>query len=374
MSTSCLIDYGDPTDVMGDQMLNRGLSAEHKYMLGWIPASEVRTVTTGTETIALTASENPLVAGSTELIHVRAADGTLFAVDRRASLGYDAGIAGVWIRQVTTANTDDTELLRSSALAAGGAFTSAAHGITVETLSDRGETASIRVCVGPCAGAVSGQTVSGRIAARNIVTGAKTAKVNASVTLTIPAGHGVAAGHTVIVSTYASGIRGRVACRDSLGNVYGVNVNSSDGQRLIVCSANAKAGLPPGATITIGYPVFAGSAVASANDFSGIRAVARADVTSARGARTASVDSGGAARTRASGEIVFGVVIHRGVPGFKPSPGYTSVGAVAYLSGNARLTINPEFKVVASVGAFELRGILTSAQQWRAAVVTFIRG
>ena len=45
---------------MGDPSLNHGYSAEHKYMLGWIPASEVRTVTTGTATIALTASENPL--------------------------------------------------------------------------------------------------------------------------------------------------------------------------------------------------------------------------------------------------------------------------------------------------------------------------
>ena len=48
LSPGCLIDYGDPTDVMGDPTLNRGFSAEHKYMLGWIPASEVRTVTTGT--------------------------------------------------------------------------------------------------------------------------------------------------------------------------------------------------------------------------------------------------------------------------------------------------------------------------------------
>ena len=40
--------------------------------------------------------------GSTELIHVRAADGTLFAIDRRASVGFDAGLSGVWIRQVAT--------------------------------------------------------------------------------------------------------------------------------------------------------------------------------------------------------------------------------------------------------------------------------
>ena len=100
MSAACLVDYGDPTDVMGDPTLDHGYSAEHKYQLGWIPASEVRTVTTGTQTIALTASENPLVAGSTELIHVRAADGTLFAIDRRASVGYDVGLSGVWIRDV----------------------------------------------------------------------------------------------------------------------------------------------------------------------------------------------------------------------------------------------------------------------------------
>ncbi len=82
-AASCLVDYGDPTDVMGGTAANRGYNAEHKYELGWLPASEVKTVTAGTQTIALTASENPLVAGTTELIHVRAADGTLFAIDRR---------------------------------------------------------------------------------------------------------------------------------------------------------------------------------------------------------------------------------------------------------------------------------------------------
>ena len=138
-SASCLIDYGDPTDVMGDPTRNRGYSAEHKYTLGWIPASEVRTVTSGTQTIALTASEDPLVAGSIELIHVRAADGTLYAIDRRASVGYDAGLSGVWIRR---GRVDGDATTPSScgarALGAGQTFTDSVHHVTIKTLTDSG--------------------------------------------------------------------------------------------------------------------------------------------------------------------------------------------------------------------------------------------
>ena len=47
VTAGCVIAYADPTDVMGDPSVNHGFSAEHKFMLGWIPASEVQTVTTG---------------------------------------------------------------------------------------------------------------------------------------------------------------------------------------------------------------------------------------------------------------------------------------------------------------------------------------
>ena len=150
-SAKCLNVYGDPTDVMGDPYSNHGYSAEHKYALGWIPDAEVRTVTSGTQTIPLTASEDPLVAGSIELIHVRATDGTLYAIDRRASVGYDAGLSGVWIRRVASMSTDDTELVRGDALGAGAAFTDLVHHVTIKTVSDSGPRASVRVCVGPCA-------------------------------------------------------------------------------------------------------------------------------------------------------------------------------------------------------------------------------
>ena len=373
VTVGCVNPYADPTDVMGDPSVNHGFSAEHKFMLGWIPASAVQTVTTGARTIALTAAENPLVAGATELIHVRVADGTLFAVDRRASVGFDTGLSGVWIRQVANVGTDDTVLLKGSALKAGQTYTDVAHKITVKTLTDSGKSASIQVCVGPCPVPVTTQKIPVRtkVTTRNIATASKTASANAGIRLVVPPGHGVAAGHTIIVSTYASKAAGPVSCHDSRGNTYGVNVNSRGAQRLIVCSAHASAGLAPGATITIRYPSFDGSTASSANDFSGVRAGAWADKARVAGANRVAVDSGKTTRTTHAAELVFGVVIHRGTPRFSAGPGYTNIGAVAYGSGAARITINPVFKIVSATGAFNVAGKLSATQQWRAAVVTF---
>jgi hypothetical protein len=175
------------------------------------------------------------------------------------------------------------------------------------------------------------------------------------------------------VSTYASRAAGPVSCRDSRGNVYAVNINSVGTQRLIVCSARATAALRPGATITVRYPAFKGSTISSANDFSGIRATARTDRTSVRGADSTVVNSGTSLRTTHAAELVFAVVIHHGAPGFTAGSGYSSVGAVSYLNGDARIAITPVFKIVSSTGAFNVGGRLSSAQQWRAAVVTFFK-
>lgn len=150
IANSCLSEYGDPSDVMGSPYLNHGYNAEHKHRIGWIPAAEVRTVSTGTQTITLTASEDPLVAGSVQLIHLRAADGTMFSIDKRASIGYDAGLSGVWIRRVSAADTVDTALVRSSAYTRGSTFTDLLHHVTVKTLTDGLSKATVRVCVGAC--------------------------------------------------------------------------------------------------------------------------------------------------------------------------------------------------------------------------------
>ena len=382
VSAGCLIDYGDPTDVMGDPSADHGYNAEHKYLLGWIPNAEVRTVTSGSATIALTAAEDPLVAGSTELIHVRAGDGTLFAIDRRASVGYDVGLSGVWIREVADVQTDDTELLTPGALAPGETFTDTAHDVTIKTLTDRGATASIQVCVGPCVASVATQTVSGAsgsIAGQNITTASKTASANANITLTVPSGHAVAAGRTVIVSTSASTVAGPVSCHDSRGDVYRADVDSANvtsvrGQRLIVCAAHVDAELRAGATITIRYPSFDGTTVSTANDFSGLGSSARDDKVSVASANSAAIDSGRTPRTTRPAELVFGVVMHDGGATFTADAGYTHLGGVRYRSANTQITINPEFKIVSSDGAFTVGGTLSSRQQWHAAVVTFFAG
>ena len=377
VSSGCLVEYGDPTDVMGDPTLGHGYSAEHKYMLGWIPAAEVRTVTTGAETIALTASEDPLVPGSTELIHVRAADGTLFAVDRRASVGYDAGIAGVWVRKVASVGTDDTELVRDHALAAGQTFSDPARKVSITTVSDSGRTASIRVCVGSCA-TDSTQYVAAEaaaITARNIATAAKTSTANRAITLTVVAGHGVAAGHTVIVSTYASlGAGGSVMCSDSRGDVYGVNINSLGAERLIVCSAHA-AGRSSAGRDDHG-PV---SGFQRLDPFERQRRLRHPECGPSRPgsrlwARTARPpNSGTTMRTRHTrGSSVFGVVVHCGVSGLTPVSGFRRIGAVTAGSGDALITINPVFKVVSATGVFKVADAGARARQWRAAVVTFI--
>jgi hypothetical protein len=374
MSAGCLVDYGDPTDVMGDPTADHGYSAEHKYQLGWIPASEVRTVTTGTQTIALTAAEHPLVAGSTELIRVRAADGTLFAIDRRASVGFDVGLSGVWIRDVAKAGTDDTELMRSTALTAGETFTDAVHRITIKTVDDRASTASVEVCVGPCVVPIATQTAPAprSITARNIATATKRSSRNTSIELTVPAGRTVLAGRTVIVTTDTTNTAGAVACTDSRGDVYKSDVNSVGARRLIICSAHANATLEPGATITVHYPSFDGAALSTANQFSGLEPSALPDRTSVAHHFSVAINSGTTPPTRRRAELVFGVVVYDGTPTYRAGTGDTHIGDVAVLAGTARLTIVAEFKIVSAVGAFTVTGTLSSPQPWRAAIVTFV--
>lgn len=149
-SPGCLSEYGDTTDVMGTPYFNRGYNAEHKRRIGWLPPWTVRTVAKGTKTIALTASTNPDAAGSIQLIRLRATDGTVYAIDRRASVGYDTGLSGVWIRRLSATSTVDTALVRSSALGPGMAYNDPVHRVTIKTLTDSGPRAMVRVCVGPC--------------------------------------------------------------------------------------------------------------------------------------------------------------------------------------------------------------------------------
>ncbi len=164
-SSNVSVCYADPFDVMGNRGM-RTFNGPHKYALGWLPVDQVRTVSSGTQIISLTASEFP-VAGSTELIFAPGPNGKRYAVERRASHGrYDDGLSGVWVRLVGESTTDpydsdDTQLLDMTPstssltdgnLAVGQTFTDTAHTITITTLDDTASspTASVQVCVGSC--------------------------------------------------------------------------------------------------------------------------------------------------------------------------------------------------------------------------------
>jgi len=162
-----------------------------------------------------------------------------------------------------------------------------------------------------------------------------------------------------------------VSCTDSRGDVYKSDVNSVGARRLIICSAPANVGLEPGATITVRYPSFDGSAVSTANEFSGLDTKTPADRTSVAHNHRAAVNSGTTAPTRRRAELVFGVVGYDGSPSFRTGTGYIPIGDVTFGAGTARLRLDPEFKIVSASGAFTVAGTLSSPQPWRAAVVTF---
>ncbi|HTD51334.1 MAG TPA: hypothetical protein VK771_12080, partial [Acidimicrobiia bacterium] len=262
-------------------------------------------------------------------------------------------------------------LMRRTALAAGETFTDPTDRITIKTLNDGATTASVEVCVGPCGAPVIAQTSAHAITARNVATAAKRSSRNTSIDLTVPAGHAVPAGHTVIVTTDTGNAAGAVSCTDSRGDVYRVDVNSVGARRLIICSAHANAALEPGATITVRYPSFAGAAVSIANQFSGLDPSATPDRTAVAHHDRAAVNSGPTAPTRRRAELVFGAVSYDGTSTFRAGPGDVPIGEVTFGSGTARSRIDPVFKIVSATGVFNVAGTLSAPQPWRAAVVAF---
>ena len=160
IAASCsVIDYGDPYDVMGDAYGGHHYNGAHKYKLGWMAPSQVRTVSSGTQTIALTASEQP-AAGTTQLIILPRTATSSYAIERRASFGdFDQGLSGVWVRILTTINSDDMVLLDmkpltpavdDGSMTVGQTFNDTVNHVSIKLLSDSGPAASVKVCVGIC--------------------------------------------------------------------------------------------------------------------------------------------------------------------------------------------------------------------------------
>lgn len=178
------IDYADETDVMGTgsdpSYQGRPYGAAHKATIGWLPQSEIATVASGTQTLALTANEDPVcVAPCVELVRVGAYD-----IERRLPVGLDTGmLGGVYVHSHVFTGTSDEWIpdmpTRQTAAGQGGGplyvgetFSDASgtllggQPMSVKVLANdpAAATASVQVCVGTCGTPPSTSTTTTSIA------------------------------------------------------------------------------------------------------------------------------------------------------------------------------------------------------------------
>src|SRR3989442_1788313 len=191
-------EYGDRFDVMGNnsgQGQEMHFNAAQKSMLNWIPASSVRTHSSGTATYSLAPLESVGQATYAVKIPVATNANRTYWIEYRQPIGFDSGIAaypnnGAQIRVAypfdfpcTGCNGDDTELLDmtpatsgnfyDAALVAGQSYVDATYGINVIVLSATATALTVSV------------TVSGGTATTTTLTSsANPSNVGANVTFT----------------------------------------------------------------------------------------------------------------------------------------------------------------------------------------------
>lgn len=145
-------EYGDPFDVMGN-VHPAHFNARQKSALNWLPASSVKTHTSGTASYTLSPLES--AGQATYAVRIPAAANRTYWIEYRQPVGFDSGIAssnGAQIRvsgrfpdvfefPCTSCGGDDTELLdmtlgtpgvfTDAALLLGQSYTDSQYGITV---------------------------------------------------------------------------------------------------------------------------------------------------------------------------------------------------------------------------------------------------
>ena len=152
---SCgVAEYGDPFDIMGN-IGTMHFNAAQKSALNWIPASSVRTHTSGTATYTLSPLESP--GQTTYAVKIPAAANRTYWIEYRQPIGFDIGMAsypnnGAQIRVAsplqfpcTNCGGDDTEILDmtlgtpgtfgDAALLVGQTYIDSTYGISVQVLS-----------------------------------------------------------------------------------------------------------------------------------------------------------------------------------------------------------------------------------------------
>ena len=171
---SCNVaEYGDRFDIMGNNSnANEQMhfNAAQKSLLNWIPASSVKTHTSGTATYTLSPLESGGQTTYAVKIPVAADSNRTYWIEYRQPIGFDSGIAaypnnGAQIRVASPfdypcgrCGGDDTELLDmtpgssggfyDAALLAGQTYTDSAYGISVTVNSATSSALNLTVSMG----------------------------------------------------------------------------------------------------------------------------------------------------------------------------------------------------------------------------------
>jgi PKD repeat protein len=212
---------------------------------------------------------------------------------------------------------------------------------------------TVTLLAGAPVATASGITYVGRVAAKS--TG-KASSVNLKTTAP------VSAGSALIVAVMLNGAKtGTVAGSDSAGNTYTNDRDQSDtqGNRLIVLSAENVKALPSGGSIKLTIPQSANS-YTTVDNFSGVGAV---DAGSSAFGPAGTFDSGPV--TASAGELLFGVagLLTSAQPAW--SSGWTPLTSLT--AGSRQL--QPAYQLAGSAGSYDASG--TTAGAWLVAEVAY---
>src|SRR5262249_39053833 len=125
---SCSVaEYGDPWDTMGNQRAMH-YNAAQKSLLGWIPASSVKTHSSGSASYTLSPLES--AGGATYTVKIPTTNSSrTYWIEFRQPIGFDAPLAsyptnGVQVRVSSpfewSSGSDDTEIVDMTPGSGGG--------------------------------------------------------------------------------------------------------------------------------------------------------------------------------------------------------------------------------------------------------------
>ena len=197
-----------------------------------------------------------------------------------------------------------------------------------------------------------------------------------SLQVAVPAA-GVAAGHSIIISIYASSNTVTFACTDTKGNAYSQNVAAGGGgvPRSAVVSAHNVTALASGDAITCTFPNSSTTSGMSVNEFSGLSA-APLDRTATGAGTNSSVNSGLTLATTQANELVFGFVhspsFTPATSGSNPLETYASPpNSDSYHFAGQFGSIWPVYRIVSTTRQYQTNGTGGGSGGWRAMTATY---